>query len=78
MMGTFKVTGLRENFFLKSVRVDGREMIDTPIEIKGNSPLEGVRNRDLGSRGFAEWCCQIRGAGPSRKRRYGHGFPGQS
>ncbi len=42
MMGTFKVTGLRGNFFLKSVRVDGREVTDTPIEIKGNSPLEGV------------------------------------
>ncbi|MFN8007022.1 MAG: carboxypeptidase-like regulatory domain-containing protein [Terriglobia bacterium] len=27
---------------MQSVRVDGREMIDTPIEIKGSSPLEGV------------------------------------
>ena len=42
MMGTFKVTGLRGNYFLQSVRVDGREVTDTPIEIKGSSPLEGV------------------------------------
>ena len=42
MIGTFKVTGLRGNYFLQSVRVDGREVTDTPIEIKGNNPLEGV------------------------------------
>lgn len=42
MMGIFRLTGLSGNLFLQSVRVDGREVTDTPIDIKGSLPLEGV------------------------------------
>ena len=42
MAGYFRVSGLTGNLFLKSVHVDGQEMTDTPIEIKGSSPIEGV------------------------------------
>ncbi len=42
MTGYLRVSGLAGNFFLKSVRVEGQEMADASIEIKGNSPLEGV------------------------------------
>ena len=42
MVGYLRISGLTGNIFLKSVRVDGQEVTDAPIEIKGNSPLEGV------------------------------------
>ena len=76
MMGTFKVTGLHGNFFLKSVRVDGREVTDTPIEIKGSSPLEGVEIIISAQGASLNGLVKARRTRASRQRCHGHGFPG--
>ena len=40
--GRFQVTGLKETTFVKSIRVEGREVVDQTVEIKGSGRLEGV------------------------------------
>ena len=42
MEGRFQVFGIKENAFVKSIRMDGREVLDQVVEIKASSRIEGV------------------------------------